>query len=898
MKKLKTLDSVDEDPTRTRPGEVAVESLQTQINLLERDRDILLDLGNDITKVREKNDLLILFSSRIKGLFYFTHAIVTLIDSQQETYSAFLLDPASSPIKNHKEYSSLVNKHFTLNEPFIRQVISSGEPSSFLLEEIIYAPDSPSFLRANYDVGIREILMTPLKSKMQTMGFLHIYSDRTDSFTPEFKRIIKGIAPQISSAVSNIIKYEEIWHKEWINEVLLSLSNDMVMVRDRKDLLNVINHSLRKLINFTHSVMTILDETDQTYMAFLTDSESRYTEYSNYTEAITTPNRVQDGIYDVALLSDKPLVLDMKSFDINAAPLWFKLNYTAGAREMLIKVLPGDHPHKHSLILFSDQPGTFDQSAIHIIERISSQLSTAASNISANEELLNKESEKSFLLDFSQDIAGVRTKADLEVAISSVLQRVLNIRLAMIRILDDDGITLSPYMYDKAMFSGIEENFNQLASKNITIHEYLSAQVLTSSEPVIFNIAAEEKKGNSAQYVQLWKKVGFKNAYGAALRVGHVDLGTLWLLTDEINLSLLKGICAQISIAISNIRANEKVLTYKQLLEVENDHLKEQIKTLYNFSDIIGSGAEMQKVYHLISLVAESASSVLLLGETGTGKELIARAIHNASPRKNKLMIKVNCAALPANLIESELFGHERGAFTGAIDKRIGKFELANNSTLFLDEIGEMPLESQVKLLRVLQEKELERVGGKSTIKVDVRIIAATNRNLEEEVKAGRFRSDLYYRLNVFPIQLPPLRNRVEDIASLANFFINRYSKNAGRKVNAISPKVIQELKVYSWPGNVRELEHLIERSVLLASGTVLQEIHLPKNRNEREETVDLSNRTLHEVERSYIIEVLKRFNGKISGIGGAAEFLAIPATTLHSKIKKLTIVKSDYFTK
>jgi transcriptional regulator with GAF, ATPase, and Fis domain len=301
----------------------------------------------------------------------------------------------------------------------------------------------------------------------------------------------------------------------------------------------------------------------------------------------------------------------------------------------------------------------------------------------------------------------------------------------------------------------------------------------------------------------------------------------------------------------------------------------------------------------MISLVAPSNSTVLLLGETGTGKELIARAIHNSSPRKDRLMIKVNCAALPSNLIESELFGHEKGAFTGAIEQRIGKFELANKSTLFLDEIGEMPLETQVKLLRVIQERELERVGGKSTIKVDVRIIAATNRNLEEEIKAGRFRSDLYYRLNVFPISLPPLRKRVEDIEPLADFFLARYSRKTGRKINAISASVLKELKSYAWPGNVRELEHLIERSVLLSRETVLNEIQLPKTYVAvNEHSFDIPNLPLREVERNYIIETLKRCDGKIAGTGGAAEILDIPSTTLHSKLQKLGISKADYFVK
>ena len=863
----------------------------------ERQRKILLDLSDDLTKVREKNDLITLFSSRIKGLFYFTHAIVTLIEDGQQTYKPFLLDPASSPIRNHAEYDALVKTAFDLREPFIREVLHADAPVSFILADIMHLPGSPAFLRVNYEGGVREILMMPLRSKMQTIGFLHVYSDRTDSFTEEFRSIIQGIAPQISSAVSNIIKNDDIRNKERVNEVLLSLSNDMVTVRDRNALLKVINFGLTKLIGFTHSLMTVLNETGETYSAYLTDPASEQKDFHKYTAAITAPNPVADGIYDVAAASDKPVVFRMKDLDMDQAPLWFRLNYKAGAREMLLKVLPGNNRHQHSLILFADVENTFGESAISIIERISSQLSTAASNIAANEEILNKEQEKSFLLEFSNEVARVRTKKDLEQAIFDVLRKMLNTKLAMLRIIEDDRFTLTPYMYDRSLFEKAVVNFEERVAAPVDIHEELTARVLASADAVIFNVDEELRRGNTSPYIQLWKKIGFKNTYGTTLRAGNTDIGTLWLLTDEVNRVLLKGICAQISIAIANILASEKLLAYKRMLEVENDLLKEQIKTIYNFNEIVGGGPAMQQVYHLMTLVAASSSTVLLLGETGTGKELIARAIHNASPRKDKIMIKVNCAALPANLIESELFGHERGAFTGALERRIGKFEQANHSTLFLDEIGEMPPEMQVKLLRVLQEREFERIGGKTTIKVDVRIIAATNRNLEAEVSAGRFRSDLYYRLNVFPIHLPPLRERQEDIPALAHFFVERYRKNAGKKVKSVSPKVMQELKSYPWPGNVRELEHLIERSVLLATENVLREVHLPRNtaEGENEEALQAA-RTLEEMERGFIIATIKRCGGKLSGPGGAAAWLDVPATTLHSKIKKLGISKSEYF--
>jgi formate hydrogenlyase transcriptional activator len=308
---------------------------------------------------------------------------------------------------------------------------------------------------------------------------------------------------------------------------------------------------------------------------------------------------------------------------------------------------------------------------------------------------------------------------------------------------------------------------------------------------------------------------------------------------------------------------------------------------------IIGESPAIQKIFSLLKMVAPSDSTVLLLGETGTGKELIARAIHNGSPRHAKSMIKVNCAALPANLIESELFGHERGSFTGAVERRIGKFELASNGTLFLDEIGEMPLESQVKLLRALQEKEIERVGGRTTIKVDARIIAATNLDLEKEVAEGRFRSDLYYRLNIFPIQLPALRERNEDIPLLANHFISGFAKKSGRTIETLSNSVLQELVRYDWPGNIRELEHLIERSILLTPGTKISHIELPCSRRiSVGAPLSVPLKTIDENERDHILAIIKYCRGRATGSGGAAEILGVPKSTLHSKMKRLGIVR------
>lgn len=333
-----------------------------------------------------------------------------------------------------------------------------------------------------------------------------------------------------------------------------------------------------------------------------------------------------------------------------------------------------------------------------------------------------------------------------------------------------------------------------------------------------------------------------------------------------------------------------------KLLNHSNDNTKKIDNNAFAkaYENIIGKSPLLLNVLDNILQVAPTDTAILILGESGTGKEKIADCIHNLSARKSHPFIKVNCAALPSTLIESELFGHEKGAFTGALEKRIGKFEKASHGTILLDEIGEMPIELQVKLLRVLQEKEIERIGGRDTIKVDVRIIAATNKNLEKEVAEGRFRLDLYYRLNVFPIELPPLHERKEDIPALAYHFMNHYSHKAGKKISSISDNVLKIMMAYNWPGNIRELEHLMERSVLLTKGNTIEEILLPVIKKDLSQNVEQNHvKTIHENERDYILSVLKKCNGRIWGAGGAAELLNINPSTLKSKMKKLGIKKA-----
>ena len=328
----------------------------------------------------------------------------------------------------------------------------------------------------------------------------------------------------------------------------------------------------------------------------------------------------------------------------------------------------------------------------------------------------------------------------------------------------------------------------------------------------------------------------------------------------------------------------------KARLEAQNIYLQEEIKVTHNFEELIGSSTSLKKVLKNVERVAPTDSTVLITGETGTGKELIARAIHSLSPRKNKPLVKVNCAAIPAGLIESELFGHEKGAFTGALAKKMGRFEVADKGTIFLDEIGELPLDLQSKLLRVLQEGEFERVGGTQTFKVNVRVIAATNRDLEQQSKTGHYRPDLYYRLNVFPIHLPTLREREGDIPMLVQYFAHKFAANFGKKIDRISERMMAALQRYQWPGNIRELEHVIERAVILSEGSELEPIDWlsqPGDRAGLGKTL-----TLEEVERQHIVDMLDQANWRVSGEKGAAKILGLNPTTLEARMKKLGIAR------
>jgi formate hydrogenlyase transcriptional activator len=379
--------------------------------------------------------------------------------------------------------------------------------------------------------------------------------------------------------------------------------------------------------------------------------------------------------------------------------------------------------------------------------------------------------------------------------------------------------------------------------------------------------------------------------------LGTLSVGSLSeaAFTEE-DARILTQVTNQIAIAVENALAYRQIAELKDKLSEEKLYLQDEIRTEYNFEEIIGESPALKKVLEQLQTVAPTDSTILVLGETGTGKELIARAIHNLSARRERTLVKVNCAAIPTGLLESELFGHEKGAFTGAIAQRVGRFELAHRGTLFLDEVGDIPLELQPKLLRVLQEQEFERLGSTRTTRVDVRMVAATNVDLVQKVAENQFRSDLYYRLNVFPVTIPPLRERREDIPLLVRYFAQKYARRMKKPIDAIPTKAMTALTDYHWPGNVRELENFIERAVILSRGVEL-EITLTELKQRIKLTAAASSdgfATLEHAEREHIVRALGETNWVIGGLTGAAARLGMKRTTLQSRMRKLGIARPN----
>jgi transcriptional regulator with GAF, ATPase, and Fis domain len=515
------------------------------------------------------------------------------------------------------------------------------------------------------------------------------------------------------------------------------------------------------------------------------------------------------------------------------------------------------------------------------LELLGTQLGPVLQNVLASEE------RNALMAINSRVVVGTMTIEQLMPVVKEVLQRV--IRQDMTGLVRFVHTPQGPW-FEIVYRDGVEIDLTQL--RRFPFEQMAPAEIMATGTPLLIT-GHNHTRFPERTYIE---SVGILSCMLCPLMVHGAPYGFLAIgnrrrnAFSERDLAFAEQIGFHLSQAIRNITAYEEIRSLKEQLELENVYLRDEMKATVDFKTLVGESAALQKTLKAIEQVAPTDSTVLIMGETGTGKELIAQAIHQLSPRKDKALITVNCAALPPTLIESELFGHEKGAFTNASARKIGRFELANGGTIFLDEIGELPIELQAKFMRVLETQELERVGGTHPVRLNVRVLAATNVDIEQAAKQGLFRPDLFYRLNVFPIRIPPLRERREDIPMLARHFVKKYSERHRKTITRIGSGTLKALVSYGWPGNVRELEHMIERAVIVTQGPVLviDELDtLPRNTDGHN-----SSSTLADAERAHIIQTLSQTNWVLAGKQGAASRLGMKRSTLQHRMKKLGITR------
>jgi formate hydrogenlyase transcriptional activator len=531
-------------------------------------------------------------------------------------------------------------------------------------------------------------------------------------------------------------------------------------------------------------------------------------------------------------------------------------------------------------------PNAYDDEEIHFFGLVAEQIGLAidaAVNFLVSQEV---QEQLKLILDLNNQVVSNLELDDLLHAASGSVRRVMGCDAAAVMLADNDGAHLRVHALDYPDSRGI---FTEDAL--VRIDGTMPGEAFKSGKPIVVN-----RLDPSEMPPEMYRKAsgeGLNSLCDIPLIGRNRLVGVLAVAKREENafdldeIAFLTQVANQVAIGVENALAYREIAELKDRLAQEKLYLEDELRGEMDFEGIVGQSSALRHVLNLVETVAPSDSTVLMLGETGTGKELIARAIHDRSRRKERTFVKLNCAAIPTGLLESELFGHERGAFTGAISQKIGRLELADNGTLFLDEVGDIPIEIQPKLLRALQEREFERLGSTRTKRVDVRLVAATNRDLEKMIADREFRSDLYYRLNVFPIRIPPLRERPEDIPLLVRYFTQKYGRRMEKQIESIPAAAMRQLAAWNWPGNIRELENFIERSVILTHGPALQVpiAELGSNGNGAALRVGPRDR-----ERDEIVRILKETNGRVAGPQGAAARMGLKRTTLISRMKKLDI--------
>jgi formate hydrogenlyase transcriptional activator len=670
---------------------------------------------------------------------------------------------------------------------------------------------------------------------------------------------------------------------------LLEVSKSIASHKNLADLFHDLSERLKDLLTFHYLSLVLYDPArDVMRMHVLeTTTPSSIHEGDEYT--------MDESPSALVLETQKPLIVD-DTETFGKFPRVMSLLREQNVRSFCSLPLTSAHRRLGTMNFGAAEPAAFSEDALQFPQLVAAQLAVAVDNAlnfeqaqTLHHQLSRDRDRLQLLLDLNNRVVSNLDLRELFAEISSGIRRVMACDYAGLSLPDPDkDRVMRMYALDFPEGKGLlhEEML-------VPFDQASSAKAYLTMRPLVLSKASPDWL--SSPIASIRDKEGLTNLCFLPLisrgrAIGSLNLGRLRNepFTQE-DVHFLSQIAGQIAIAVENALDYSNMSESRARLAEERRYLKEEIKIEHNFEEIVGDSPALKSVLRHVETVAPTNSTVLILGETGTGKELIARAIHNLSPRHEQAFVKINCAAIPTGLLESELFGHEKGAFTGAIAQKVGRFELANKGTLFLDEVGDIPLELQPKLLRVLQEQEFERLGSTRTTHVDVRMVAATSRDLSQMIADGQYRRDLFYRLNIFPVSVPPLRERRGDIPKLVEHFVAKYAKAMNKKVPSVPAATLEALRDYSWPGNIRELQNVIERAVILTPGSVLR---APLAELKGGESTAPKPATLHEVERQHILEVLRESKWVIGGPNGAAAKLGMKRTSLVYKMNKLGIEK------
>ena len=673
-----------------------------------------------------------------------------------------------------------------------------------------------------------------------------------------------------------------------VNRMLLDVARSTASHRDLPSLLRDLLGVLRGVARFDRLGLVLYDPArDIMWMHTVAAARPPRT-----TVVELPPAQSPSG---VAWQTQRPVVVSSVARDTRF-PRVAELLAAEGMRSCCVLPLTSPLRRLGALGFASAEEDAFADADVELLQQLTSQVALAVDNVlhheaaqRAQQELARERDRLQLLLEVNNALVSNLEHRALFSALATCVRRVVAHDYTSLAVYDAERNAFDMWAIEFAGKGLIKEHML------VPVEGSPAGVTFTAGEPKLFERADLAALESDVAHALLAE--GIQSMCSVPLTVHDRRLGTLSIgrLGGEpftaYDVGLLASVANQMAFSVENALAFQEIAELKDRLAAEKIYLEDEIRTDYNFEEIIGDSPALKRVLHQVETVAPTDSAVLILGETGTGKELIARAIHDLSGRRERTFVKINCAAIPTGLLESELFGHERGAFTGAIAQRIGRFELADRGTLFLDEVGDIPLELQPKLLRVLQEQEFERLGSTRTKKVDVRVIAATNRNLEEMVAAGTFRNDLYYRLNVFPVTLPPLRERPEDIPPLVRYFVQKFARRMNKQIETVPADAMAALSRYAWPGNVRELENAVERAVILTSGPALR---VPASEFRARAVPSAGGDTLEATEREAILRTLHETNWVLGGAQGAAARLGLKRTTLQSRIRKLGIRRAE----